>query len=65
MKLNYLVIFHSEIVSSPFQMSNLHEKSAWYTLSIVKWSPSIWAKLIFASSAAFFASGGLTNICEY
>lgn len=30
---------------------------------MVKWSPSMCAKLILASSAAFFASAGLTNIC--
>jgi hypothetical protein len=36
---------------------------AWYTFSNVRWSPSMWANLILASSAAFLASFGRTKHC--
>jgi len=36
---------------------------AWYTLSNVRWSPSMCANLILASSAAFLASFGRTKHC--
>lgn len=64
-KLVDLLYFELNLYDIESILSHIHLLclKAWQTLSRVRWSPSMWANLILASSAAFLASLGRTKHC--